>query len=206
MDRHAFIRFAALFEAGLAVAAVLLGAVTGVRPTNLVPDLRAAAVGVAATLPLIAFYLVATRVRLRPLQRIHDLLLSTIGRPLSECRWHELALLAALAGVCEEFLFRGVLQPLIGKLGASAGWIGANLLFGFAHAVTPAYFVLATGIGFYLSAVQAASEGNLAAAMIAHGLYDWFAFVQVSREYHRTYGDSPPPPGDAGPPEFDETD
>jgi hypothetical protein len=205
MDRHTFIRFAALFEAGLAVVAVLLGAVTGVRPTNLAPDLLPVAIGVAATIPLIAFYFVATRIRLRPLERIHDLLLSTLGRPLSECRWHELALLAALAGVCEEFLFRGVLQPLIGKLGAPAGWIGANLLFGFAHAVTPTYFVLAAAIGFYLSAVQAAAQGNLVAAMLAHGLYDWFAFVQVSREYRRTYGDSPQPFDDPSPSEFDET-
>lgn len=205
MDRQTFVRFAALFEAGLALVAVLIAAVTGVRPTVLAADVRSVAIGVAATLPLIAFYFVASHAPLRPLRRIHDLLLSTLGRPLSECRWHELALLAALAGVCEEFLFRGVLQPLIGKAGAPAGWIGANLLFGFAHAVTPTYFVLAAGIGFYLSAVQAAAEGNLVAAMITHALYDWLAFVQVSREFRRIHGDSPLAEDDAERSEFDET-
>jgi hypothetical protein len=184
-DRQTFVRFAASFEAGLALAAVLLGAATGIRP-SLIPDWRSLAVGVAATLPLIAFYFVATRVPLPPMRRIYDLLLATLGRPLAECRWHELALLAALAGVGEELLFRGVLQPWIGRLGVTAGWIGANLLFGLAHAVTPTYFVLATAIGFYLSAVQSAAQGNLVAAMIAHGLYDWFAFVQVARAYRRS--------------------
>jgi len=186
MDRQSFVRFAALFEAGLAVVAVLLGGVAGIRPAEVSPDLRSIAIGVAATVPLIGFYFVATRVPLPALKRVHELLLSTLGRPLSECRWHELALLAALAGVCEELLFRGVLQPWMGGLGLVAGWVGANLLFGFAHAVTPTYFVLATAIGFYLSAVQAAAGGDLIAAMLAHGLYDWFAFVQVAREYRRS--------------------
>ena len=185
-DRRTFVRFAASFEAGLALAAVLLGAATGIRPA-VVPDGRSLAIGIAATLPLVAFYLVATRVPLLPMRRIYDLLLATLGRPLAQCRWHELALLAALAGVGEELLFRGVLQPWIGRLGVTAGWIGANLLFGLAHAVTPTYFVLATAIGFYLSAVQSAAQGNLAAAIIAHGLYDWFAFVQVAKAYRRSH-------------------
>ncbi len=185
MDHRSFVRFAALFEAALAIVAVGLSALSGVRPAGLVPDLRSLVIGLLATLPLIAFYFVATRVPFRPLRRISELLLATLGRPLSECRWHELALLAALAGVCEEFLFRGVIQPWIGKLGEPAGWIGASLLFGFAHAVTPTYFFLAAGIGLYFSAVQAAASGHLVAAMIAHGLYDWFAFVQVAKEYRR---------------------
>lgn len=203
-DRRTFVRFAASFEAGLALAAVLLGAATGIRP-GVIPDGRSLAIGVAATLPLVAFYLVAfylvaTRVPLLPMRRIYDLLLATLGRPLAQCRWHELALLAALAGVGEELLFRGVLQPWIGRLGVTAGWIGANLLFGLAHAVTPTYFVLATAIGFYLSAVQSAAQGNLAAAILAHGLYDWFAFVQVARAYRRAHpevGDIPDEPSGA---------
>lgn len=185
MDRPTFVRFAALFEVGLAVVAVVLGGLAGVRPSGIFAGPQSLAIGAAATLPLMGLYFIATRVPFPPLKRIHDILLSTLGRPLSECRWHELALLAALAGVCEELLFRGVLQPWIGGLGVVAGWVGANLLFGIAHAVTPTYFVLAMGIGFYLSAVQAAAGGDLVAAMLAHGLYDWFAFVQVAREFRR---------------------
>lgn len=195
-DRKTFLLFGASFEAGLALVAVALGALVDVRPASVTPDTGSVAVGIAATLPLVAFYFVATRVPLRSLRRIHELLLGTLGRPLSRCKWHELALLAALAGLGEELLFRGVLQPWFGRYGLAAGWIGANLLFGLAHAVTPTYFVLATAIGFYLSAVQAAAHGNLAAAVIAHGLYDWFAFVQVARAFRARGDDGDEPSAD----------
>ena len=184
LETRAFVRFAALFEVGLAILAVGLGWLAGITPTAMQIDARAIGIGVVATVPLIAMYEVATRLPLKSLRRIHDLLLSTLGRPLSECRWHELALLAALAGVCEELLFRGVLQPWLTQLGEPAGWIGTNLLFGFAHAVTPTYFVLATGIGFYLSGIQALA-GSLFAPMLAHALYDWYAFHQVAKAYRK---------------------
>jgi uncharacterized protein len=186
LDHRTFVRIAALFEASLAALAILLGWIAGVRPASLVPDARSALVGVVATLPLIGFYLVATRLKLRPFVRIHDLLLNTLGLPLSRCHWHELVLLALLAGVCEELLFRGVLQPWFARLGEPVGWIGASLLFGVAHAVTPTYLLLATGIGAYLSGVQELG-GRTAAPALTHALYDWFAFVQIAREYRRLH-------------------
>jgi len=189
LDQRTFLRFAALFEAGLAIVAVFLGWLVAVRPEPLSSDVRAWLIGVAATLPLIGFYYLAIWLPFGPFRRIHTLLLATLGRPLSRCRWHELALLALLAGLCEELLFRGVLQPWIGRLGEPAGWIGANLLFGLAHAVTPTYFFLATGIGFYFSAVQSAA-GCLVAPILAHSLYDWFAFVQIAAAYRRSEQDA----------------
>jgi membrane protease YdiL (CAAX protease family) len=184
LDHRTFIRFASLFEVSLAIVAILIGWLADVRPTNIVPDARAVMVGVIATIPMIALYAIASRLPWRPLRRIYLLLLMTLGRPLSRCRWHELILLAALAGLCEELLFRGILQPWFSRGGEPAGWIATNLLFGLAHAVTPMYFVLATGIGFYLSGVLAVG-GGLAAPIIAHALYDWYAFVQIARDFRR---------------------
>ena len=183
-DPRDFVRYAAGFEAALALAAVAGGWAFGVGPPDFEPTVRTLAVGLLATLPLVALYLLADRVRFRGFRRIHRLLLRTLGRPLAACRWHELLLLAALAGVCEELLFRGVLQPWLGRLGEPAGWIGTNVLFGLAHAVTPLYAVLAGLVGLYLSGVQAAG-GNMLAPMLAHGLYDWFAFAMVARSYRR---------------------
>lgn len=191
LDHRSFIRFAASFEAALALAAVGIGYAAEVPPPSLDPGWRTIAVGLAATVPLVLFYLIAVRLPFAPIKRISDLLLSTLGRPLSECRWHELALLAALAGVCEELLFRGVLQPWFGQYGPWVAWLGTNLLFGIAHAVTPTYFVLAAVMGLYFSAVQKGAGDHLLAPMIAHALYDWFAFVQVAREYRRKSGTSP---------------
>jgi membrane protease YdiL (CAAX protease family) len=194
-DHRSFIRFAGLFEASLAILAVAIGYLAGVTPSFSNPSLRAIAMGLAATAPLIVVYFIATKAPIPALRRIHELLLATLGRPLSLCRWHEIALLAALAGICEELLFRGVLQPWLGRLGEPTGLIGTNLLFGFAHSVTPTYFLLATGIGFYLSGVQALG-GHLVAPMLAHGLYDWFAFAQIAKAYRQRVatGDEPANP------------
>lgn len=185
LEHRTFVRFAALFEAGLAVLAVAVGWLVGVQPADLALDSRAVLLGIAGTAPLVGFYFLASWLPLGPLRRIQTLLISTLGRPLSQCRWHELALLACLAGVCEELLFRGVLQPWFSQLGEPVGWIKTNVLFGLAHAVTPTYFVLAGGIGVYFSGLQALAD-SLVAPIIAHTLYDWFAFVQIARAYRES--------------------
>ena len=184
-DYRVFVRFAALFEASLALVAIGLGWLVDVKPDLSVPSFRAVAIGVAATVPMIGFYAIVSHLPLKSLQRIHDLLLAALGRPLAQCRWHELLLLATTAGVCEELLFRGVLQPWLSGWGAPVGWIGTNLLFGFAHAVTPMYFVIAALIGGYLSAANFLA-GSLYAPIIAHTLYDWFAFDQLARAYRKS--------------------
>lgn len=181
-DYRVFIRFAATFEASLALVAMLLGWIVGVRPDLSAPSLLAVTIGVAATLPMIGFYAIISGIPWKSLSRIQDLLLTTLGRPLSQCRWHELLLLSVTAGLCEELLFRGVLQPWLSSWGTGFGWIGTNLLFGAAHAVTPMYFVLAALIGGYLSGT-AALAGSLYAPIIAHTLYDWFAFTQLAKAY-----------------------
>ena len=184
-DPREFIRFAAGFEAFLMLLACGLGWLAEIPRPHTLLTLRAVGIGVAATLPLLAFYFVSDWLPVPAFRRIHQLLMTTLGRPLAACRWYDLALLAVLAGVCEEALFRGVLQPWIGRLGWPAGWIGANLLFGCAHAVTPTYAIITVLIGGYLSGVQAVAGGNLAAAMLTHGLYDFLAFLLIAREYRR---------------------
>jgi membrane protease YdiL (CAAX protease family) len=175
--------------------AILIGWMAGVVPALTIPSVQSLVIGAAATAPLIIVYFVTVAIPLDAFRRIQDLLIAMLGRPLAECRWHEMALLALLAGVCEELLFRGVLQPWLSRLGEPTGVIGTSLMFGFAHSVTPTYFLLASGIGFYLSGVQAAA-GHLAAPMLTHALYDWFAFRQIARDYRRreALGLLPPSP------------
>lgn len=133
--------------------------------------------GLAAAGPMLLFYLVSERIPWEPLQRVQQLLVNLLGPSLRACRWDQLALVAALAGIAEEVLFRGVLQPRMG-LAAS------NVLFGLAHAVTPTYVVLAFGLGVYLGAL--ASWVDLFAAIVAHGVYDFVAFCLVARAAGRT--------------------
>jgi membrane protease YdiL (CAAX protease family) len=100
-----------------------------------------------------------------------------------DCRYTQLAILAALAGVGEEMLFRGVIQA------AAASWIGgpygielglliAAVLFGLLHFITPTYAALAGLIGLYLGGLWLA-VGNLLTPIVVHGLYDFLALAYL---------------------------
>lgn len=142
------------------------------------PEVRqipwALAWGGAATLPLLAGFFLLRATPWEPLKRINRFLHHHLGPALAACHWSELAGVALLAGLGEELLFRGVLQPLWG--------IGiASLIFGLAHAVTPTYAVLAGLIGLYLGGLLDAT-GSLIAPVITHALYDFVAFLWVARD------------------------
>jgi len=84
-----------------------------------------------------------------------------------------LFLVSLLAGVGEELLFRGVIQGgLSGLLGPWLALILASVLFGAMHALTRAYFIIATLMGFYLGLIYLWT-GNLLIPILIHFLYDW---------------------------------
>jgi membrane protease YdiL (CAAX protease family) len=93
----------------------------------------------------------------------------------------ELALVAALAGVGEEVLFRGVLQEALAlRLPTWAAIVGAGLLFGAAHWVSHTYAALAAVVGCYLGAVYHLT-GTLAAPILTHASYDLVALLMLAR-------------------------
>lgn len=173
---------AAAFEGGLAVLAVGLGWVVGRPPLETFAwDWAAAGWGLAATLPLLLVLWACLTIRWRPLRRIAEVLDESIVPLLGRCRTLDLAVLAALAGLGEEMLFRGVIQAAVaGWLGGDAGqWIGltaASLLFALAHSITVMYLVLAGLIGLFLGGIWLAT-GNLLVPIIAHAAYDFVALV-----------------------------
>ena len=82
----------------------------------------------------------------------------------------------AVAGIGEEWLFRGVLQPLVGMVAASA-------LFGVAHVGNRAmlgFGVWAMGMGLLLG-LMAHATGGLIAPIVAHGVYDMLALAFIRR-------------------------
>jgi len=184
--RAQFLNLAAVVEGGLVAAALALGWLVAIAPFDAFHfRLDAAAWGVAATLPLIALFALSLRFPLRPLARIHQLLVELLGPSLAACRWYDLVLLALLAGVSEELLFRGVIQPwLEGKLGPAGGLVVSNVLFGLAHSVTLTYTLLAGGVGVYLGVLlEITGERNLLTPMLTHALYDYLAFLIIVRMY-----------------------
>ncbi|MGY6554262.1 MAG: CPBP family intramembrane glutamic endopeptidase [Wenzhouxiangella sp.] len=82
-------------------------------------------------------------------------------------------LVSLLAGVGEELLFRGVIQGgLSGLIGPWPALILASVVFGLMHALTRAYFVVATLMGLYLGLFYLWT-GNLLIPVLIHFLYDW---------------------------------
>lgn len=130
---------------------------------------------------------------------------------LMRCSIWQLACLAALAGVGEELLFRWAFQGGVelalrwlqaGDLLAVAGWptrdgmtfllaaMISAFLFGLCHAVTRAYWVLASFMGLVFSAVVVCGGGILA-AILAHGLYDFLVFLMLRHEAKLQGSDAP---------------
>jgi hypothetical protein len=99
----------------------------------------------------------------------------------------QLALLAALAGIGEELLFRGVLQVGLARVLPDAGaLVAASALFGLVHFVSPAYVLLAGVVGLYLGGLFL-FQGNLLVPIIAHALYDFVALIYVTRRYNTSF-------------------
>ena len=116
---------------------------------------------------------------------IRDLLLKTLAPSLHTRSWMDLLLLATIAGVSEELLFRGVIQPMLSAWwGLTAGLWVSNIIFGLVHAITPLYAVLVTVVGLYLSlSMTVGGENNLLIPIIIHSLYDFLAFIVLMRMY-----------------------
>ena len=87
-------------------------------------------------------------------------------------------ILGAVAGIGEEWLFRGVFQQcLIDKFGSSSISLAVSgLVFGLLHAVTPVYALLAGAASVFFGYLYILTN-NLAVPMITHAVYDVFALM-----------------------------
>jgi len=139
---------------------------------------KTTALAVAWSLPMLVFAALATSqrgVNLPGLRRIYlDLKNSPIGDYIRGGSWQSFLLLSLCAGGAEELLFRGVLQEHWGI------WPTA-LAFGLFHALSPAYFAVATVIGLYLGAAFLLADGNLYVPALIHALYDFVVLLLYRR-------------------------
>ncbi len=181
---------AAAFEGGLVVAALAAGWVLGQPPLETLEwTWSAAGWGCAAAAgPLAALWL-CLRWKWRPIQRLVEVVDRLVLPLFQSCRPVEIAIIAVLAGLGEEMLFRGVVQAVVADwVGGHAGlWIGllaAAFLFGLAHLVTPTYGVFAGLIGLYFGALWLWT-GNLLAPVVAHAVYDFLALLYLRRRHRR---------------------
>lgn len=182
LDREKFLRLGIGTEIILLVVAVILNALwplpveqNPLRSISGLTNLGAIIVGTLAGLVMSLWFFVSWNSDFLPFKRIQDFVQDQLAPTLSCCQTWELIALAAFAGIGEEILFRGVLQP-------RTGWLIATLVFGLAHPITPTYVIVAALLGGVLGLLQEFG-GNLWAPIIAHGVYDYVGFCIVIREF-----------------------
>lgn len=88
-------------------------------------------------------------------------------------------IVSAAAGIGEEFFFRGVLQPEIGVV--LSGVIFVLMHFGPAVSRFPLIALIYFCVSLYFALLYSVS-GDLWAAALGHGLYDFLALIFVRRQ------------------------
>lgn len=192
---------AAVFEASLAMLALLLGWWWGCSPGATLDlesrtwfeRLAALSWGLAASVPPLLGLWWIDRADWRHLTELRDLVERQVVPWFTQSTVLEFAVLALAAGFGEELLFRGLLQTSFARWygeGLAASLVGlasASLLFGACHALNRSYFILATGMGAYLGLLFLWTD-DLLAPIVTHAVYDFVAILWLARR-----GDKPQP-------------
>jgi membrane protease YdiL (CAAX protease family) len=187
---------AVVVEGGLAVAAVILAWVFGVQLREQIPQsapqvAAAVARGVLVTLPMLAAFYWLVRSSMKAAQDLRQLVEWLISQMFPTANTAQFAMVAVLAGVGEELLFRGVIQTLLTEWTSPiVGLALCSLLFGLAHALSKLYFVLAMLIGFCFGGLVLRYD-DLLAPIVAHSLYDFVALVYLSARMRPTGSNAP---------------
>ncbi|HEY7637653.1 MAG TPA: CPBP family intramembrane glutamic endopeptidase [Gemmatimonadales bacterium] len=169
-------------EGGLLLAAVIVGRAVGVHPfSQFAFTAPALILGVLTTGPLLLGLGWSLHTQWPPLARLVTFVEQRLRPLFLGCHPSQLALIALLAGVAEEALFRGVVQLALGRwLSPWGGLTAASLLFGLAHFLTLSYALVAALVGFYLGGLLLLS-GNLLTPIVVHALYDLIALIVLIR-------------------------
>ena len=171
-------------EAGLLLLAWGLARWLEVSPgAYLKPTAGAVLWGLVATAPLLLVLAWMLNSTAAPVRSLVDLVTEQIGPLVSRCTLLELGCLAAVAGVSEEVLFRGVIQPGLRAWMPEAGaLVVASAMFGLVHAASRVYALFAAAMGVYLGALFVLQD-NLIPPILSHGLYDFVALSAVATRY-----------------------
>jgi len=169
-------------EGGLVLLALGLGRWIGVAPfAHLEWTWRGLAWGIGATAPLLLGLAWCLHTTAPPVVRLVRLVEQRLAPLFAGSGPMAVVLIALAAGVGEEALFRGVVQPALAAHSPIAiAVLLTGLLFGAAHWITPTYALLASIVGSYLGALFVLS-GNLLAPVVAHALYDVIALAVLVR-------------------------
>jgi hypothetical protein len=181
MTRHQLMVSTLMIEGGFLVVAVLLGWWLDVRFWQHVHYTAAhVLIGIGCSLPLLAVALLSLKLPWKALEQIHkdfDLVIALF----KNATVFDLVSVSLMAGICEEAMFRGFLQPWISQL-TSPGLaiIFVAILFGLAHCISKVYVLFAAIISLVLS-YQLFYFDNLLVPILTHGAYDFLALLYGTR-------------------------
>ncbi len=177
---------AVMVEGGLALAAIAFAWIFSVSLRDQFPLLGkpfaiACVRGLIATLPMLLVFWLLVNSRQPALRQLRDQVDWLIREMFPSRSIPQFAMVALLAGVGEELLFRGALQTKFGQWTTPIIALAiTSLLFGLAHALSKLYFAFAVIVGAFLGWLVFEYH-DLVAPMVAHGLYDFLALVYLSR-------------------------
>ncbi|MBI2424410.1 MAG: CPBP family intramembrane metalloprotease [Candidatus Hydrogenedentes bacterium] len=182
MARRYMVGGAFLVEGGMLAVALLLGCLLDIAILPLLaPSPLALVLMVPLTIPMMGFLVAAYKLKFKAFTRLRELLEEEFAQLFQSCTNFDLFVIALLAGLGEEALFRGIAQTLLaGYLGPWTGLVLASLLFGFCHPFSKTYISIATLMGLYLGALYQWT-GSLALPVGIHALYDFAALLYIVR-------------------------
>lgn len=138
---------------------------------NLFRDILLGTFGALFPLALFIFLLSRQAENIPFVGSLRKTIINDIRVIFSKTKLLDLCLISILAGFAEELLFRGVIQV---KLGI----VGASIIFGLLHFITPAYCIIATIMGFYLGFLFQYYESLLIPIQL-HFIYDLGALAYL---------------------------
>jgi membrane protease YdiL (CAAX protease family) len=182
-----FFHLALAGEAGLLLLAWALARWLEVSPGKHLQVTTGSVIwGLLATIPLLLVLWWMLTSTATPIRNLVDLVTAQVGPLVARCTLLQLGSLAAVAGISEEVLFRGVIQPGLSPwLTQSGALVAGSLIFGVVHAASSVYALFATLMGLYLGALFLL-QGSLIPPILAHGLYDLVALGAVATRYRNT--------------------
>lgn len=169
-------------EAAALLLAFLLGRLLNTPPFGLLRvTWLGAGIAALALLPPVLFAWWSLRSQVTSLAKLRGVVYEKVVPRLASTSVLGLLLLSLTAGVCEEVLFRGVLQTALADMtGPVAALATVSLLFGFLHPVSPVYILLAASLGAYLGGLLIVT-GNLFVPIAVHAAYDFVAITLLLR-------------------------
>src|SRR4051812_16809135 len=177
---------AVVVEGGIAVAALIVAWVFRVSLRDMFPELGAPLLsaisrGLLATLPMLVIFWLLVNSNWPMMRQMREQVQWLIDEMFPSRSIGQFAMIATLAGVGEELLFRGAIQSIVANWTTPViGLTITSVLFGLAHALSKLYFLFAVAVGAFFGWMTL-SYNDLVAPMIAHGVYDFLALAYLSR-------------------------